>query len=51
MAPGRRTDDDAGMEGIAPMVAIVVAIASVVCGVLLAIAAMTGGAGEQGRRH
>jgi hypothetical protein len=45
-----RAGDDAGMEGLAPVVAIVVGFAAMVGGVLWAIAAMTGGAGERRRR-
>ena len=51
MAQRPRTDDDAGMEGLAPVVVIVVGFAGVVGGVLWAIAAMTGGAGEQRQRQ
>lgn len=46
MAPRRRTDDDENMDGLAPVVAIVVGFAGVVGGVLWAIASMTGGAEE-----
>ena len=41
-----QTSDDGGMEGLAPIVAIVVGFSGVVGAVLWGIAAMTGGAGN-----